>query len=277
MSVEYYVKLGLFKIAGIQDIMDGFVRRDRDLEHNAAEDMRSCHFFKRGSIRGVTLSNDSGDKRSFVVRTNHMSSEIDGEITFELLRFLMETYRAKVEHESGYEISERHLSRDQILDQVVGNRQDRLLEALLKEDDHLTLPVWDSTIVLYKADYEYLKSAEGYPGTLYRYLQNKVWRVLHARKASRMKLQTGTIITVWAYDDMITYETDMVSLDNPQQEDAKIFVRWAQFIKCQEVRSERIPMGRDQSYCLFIAGVKNETAVRIYQELKEFAVPIESL
>jgi hypothetical protein len=238
MSVEYTIKPGLFSKVDFEEILDGFKKLNPTVKAVMSDDGSSAFFFREGSIRGMSLRRESA--RHFVARINHCASRADAEMMQDVLLFAIDTYNASVIHEDGKKLKRQDIAADTIYKSVDGFSG--FLEAIFAREAYVSLPLDDANSVVYKDEYEDLKSVSNFPQNLIVLLQERAKRLFYARRVNRFQLNdSGFVFSVWDYDDMLVCKTDLIALQNPSDEKDVIFVDWDDFAAHKKVSRLSLP------------------------------------
>jgi len=246
--------------------MNEYLNNTPEISYKCSEDKNAYVLFARGSIRGISVRQE--EKNKLNVRCNVLPSDTDSKILYGFLKWIGTDCKGKIVDESGVKMSGRDLTLADIMSQMAENKQVSLLEGILQTESYVKLPVWDADVVIYKDKFEELKRESDFPESLLAYLQEKSFRIFHARRAQEIKTDRNTI-SVWAYDDVIMFPSQLVAVKDPDDENNYIFFPWDHFLSSPEVRSEEIPLGKDKGSYYFISAVDEYRIPQMLEYLKQ--------
>lgn len=274
MSVCYDVKLGMFFRGTLGGLMEDYPYAEREILYRCSDERDAYLLFAKGSIRGISVRQEKKD--ALIVRCNVLPSDVDIEILHHFLNWMAAKRGVKIIHEEGQRISGELLTLPALREQLAGEQSLNLLEALLSQERYVNLPVWDADVTVYKDTLEELKEAAGYPDNLFTYLKNKAYRIFQARRATQITTKSN-VISVWAYDDVLMYVSDLVAVHNPDNHDEHIFLTWDRFFSCSYVMYEEIPISKEQGSYYFIYGIEDGASLNAFAYFNEQTVPMEEL
>ena len=266
MSISYTISFRPFSRIKLEQLMNVYLDNTPEISYKSSEEKDAYILFARGSIRGISVRQEMKNKLN--VRCNVLPSKTDSEILYGFLKWIGTDCKGKIIDESGVKLSGRDLTLEDIMSQMSEHKHINLLETILQEESYVKLPVWDGDIVVCRDKFEELKGEPNYPEVVFTYLQEKSFRIFHARRAQQIKTNRNTI-SIWAYDDVLMVSSQLVGVRDPDDEDNYIFFPWDHFLSSPEIRYEEIPLGKDQGVYYFISAVNDERIPEVLKYLKQ--------
>lgn len=276
MSVEYSVKFGIFKKINLEEMISVWEKSlSNKVYYNCSDDSSSYIFFVKGSIRGFSVNRTEKNKNELTIRSNYYSSQEDAELVCSFIKFLNKGYNAKIFNEDGSLI--KSIDIDEIQSRIMDYNSLQFFERIFESENYMNLPLWDIDIVIYKSDFDRMKQSCDFPDNFNKYLKDKAYKIFLSRRAAQIKIDSGTIISVWAFDDMVVYPVDIIAMTNPLIAEEHVFVKWDDFINSEFVTYETIPLGKEQGNYYFVNKIGENLFSTVFEAFRGIEVSAESL
>jgi hypothetical protein len=235
--------------------------------------------FSKGSIRGFNVTFEKKLMfKKLNLRINACASFIDWETLYNFIEFFRGKYRVRL-FEEGVLQKPADITNLHFINHAKSeaSMMSNLFEKLLENQDYIKLPVWDFDLVIHRNDYDKFKKQQNFIDAISDFLQEKSYRLMHSRRAEIIKVDSGSLISVWNFDDALIESVNYIALSNPSGEDGSIFIKWEDFIHSSFVRLDTIPRDNGQVPYYFIYGIDVKTSFDAFESFKVITVDMSKL